>query len=205
MLKRSLDYVLTDMSQMEQFLSRRDVKYRRNYNRFYCNFNRMEDIWSSYGNIVSYYTQTDEDVGTIPYINILRSCIDTTVSKLSQTRVRPFFNPVLGTFKTVKTCRNAQIYFDEFYEAQDVYKKAVNAITDCLIFDMGVLWIDDETKSINKISPWEFFFDAAEMGLGKLTRCEYRRRQYPLIALRDILDPKKHPEFTDRMNDTPNA
>jgi hypothetical protein len=202
-MKRTLEYIIKDMSLMETFLSRRDVKYRRNYNRYYNNFNRMEDIWTVYGNVVSYFTQTDETVGEIPYYNIIRSAIDTTASKLSQTKVRPFFNPVLGTFKTVKTCRNAQIYFDEYYEMQNVYKKAVNSITDTLIFDMGVIWINDENKSIEKIGPWEFIFDVGEMTFGKLTRCEVRRKQYPLIMLRDIF--KSDSEYAARLEDTPNA
>ena len=203
-INRSLEYIMTDMGLMEQFLSKREVKYRRNYNRFYNNYNRMEDIWNNYGNIVSYYSYQDETVGNIPYLNILRSAVDTTASKLSQTKVRPFFNPVLGTYKTVKTCKNAQIFFDEYFDKQDTYKKTVNSITDALIFDMGVMWIDDETKTIQKVNPWEFYFDAGEMSDGgKLTRCELRRKQYPLIALRDII--KDDSSYAARLNDTPNA
>ena len=203
-LNRSIEYIMTDMSLMEQFLSKREVKYRRNYNRFYNNYNRMEDIWNNYGNILSYYSYQDETIGNIPYLNILRSAVDTTASKLSQTKVRPFFNPVLGTYKTVKTCRNAQIYFDEYFDKQDTYKKTVNSITDALIFDMGVMWIDDESKSLLKVNPWEFFFDAGEMSDGgNLTRCELRRKQYPLIALRDLL--KDDSIYAARLNDTPNA
>jgi len=202
-LPRTLEYIQKDMGNMEGFLARRDVKYRRNYNRYYNNYNRMEDIHNVYGNVLAYYTQQDEETGNIPYMNILRSAVDTTASKLSQTKVRPFFNPVLGTYQTTKTCRNAQIYFDEFFDSQDVYKKAINSMTDALVFDMGSLWIDDETKSIIKISPWEFFFDAAEMNIGHLTRCEIRRRQYPLIALRDII--KDGSEYGRTLLESPNA
>lgn len=202
-MKRSLDYILRDMALMEGFLARRDVKYRRNYNRYYNNFNRTEDIHTIYGNIVSYYTMQDEQVGTIPYFNILRSCVDTISSKMSQTKVRPFFNPVLGTYKTVKTCRNAQIYFDEYYEMQDMYKKSINAFVDGLIFDMGCLWIDDETKSVKKLAPWQFIFDAGEMSIGEFTRCEIRIKQYPLIALRDVL--KKDSEQYKIMEESPQA
>ena len=202
-LTRTQDYIQADMTQMESFLSRREVKYRRNYNRYYNNFNRMEDIWNNYGNVLAYYNAQDEAVGNIPYLNVIRSAVDTTASKLSQTKVRPFFNPVLGNYKTVKTCRNAQIYFDEYYDKQDVYKKAVNAITDSFVFDMGVVWIDDETKTVQKVNPWEFFFDVGEMSAGNLTRCELRRKQYPLIALRDLLP--ENSVYAARLNDTPNA
>jgi len=202
-MKRDTDFILKDMAQMEGFLARRDVKYRRNFNRYYNNFNRNEDIWTVYGNVIAYYTMQDEEAGIIPYINILRSCVDTTASKLSQTKVRPFFNPVLGTFRTVKTCRNAQVFFDEYYDKEKVYPKSVNAITDALVFDMGVLWIDDETATIKKLSPWEFIFDVAEMTFGDLTRVEVRRKQYPLTSLRHLL--KKGTEYYARLEDTPNA
>lgn len=202
LINRSEEFIRTDMGQMESFLAKRDVKYRRNFNRYFNNFNRTDDIWTNYSNILSYYTAIDETVGVIPYLNVIRSAIDTTTSKLSQTRVRPFFNPILGTYKTIKTCRNAQIYFDEIYEMQDVYRKSINSITDALLFDMGVIWIDDETKKIQKINPWEFIFDVAEMATGNLTRVELRRKQYPLTALIDIL-PKGSIYF-DRLADTPN-
>jgi len=204
MFKRSMQYILTDLKQMETFLSKRDVKYRRNYNRYYNNFNRAEDVQNIYSsNVLGFYTETDEQIGVIPYYNIIRSAIDTTISKLSQTKVRPFFNPVLGTYKTVKTCRNAQVYFDEFFDSQDVYKKLVNALTDALIFDMGVLWADDETKSIKKISPWNFIFDPGEMTHNDITRCGLCFRQYPLISLRNII--KKDSIYWTALENTPNA
>ena len=202
-LKRSIEYIQRDMQGMESFLSRRDVKYRRNYNRYYNNYNRMEDIHNIYGNVIAYYSQQDELSGNIPSLNILRSAVDTTVSKLSQTKVRPFYNPVLGTYKTVKTCRNAQIYFDEYFDKQDIYKKTVNAITDALVFDMGVLWIRDDKKTIEMVHPWEFFYDAAELTHGDLTRVELRRRQYPLIALREVI--KDDSIYATALQDTPNA
>lgn len=186
-IKRSKEYILKDMAQMESILSKRDVKYRRNFNRYANNGNRLEDVWTVYGQIISYYTPMFEEIGNIPYLNILRSAVDTTASKLSQTKVRPFFNPVLGTYKTVKTCRNAQIFFDEYYDKEKIYQKAVNSMTDALIFDMGVAWIDDETHTVKHIAPWQFFFDLAEMTNGKLTKCEYQDRNYPLVYLANKL------------------
>lgn len=203
-MKRSIEYIVKDMQRIESFLSRRDIKYRRNYNRYYNNGIRMEDIYNIYGaNPLSVYQSQDEILGNIPKLNILRSAVDTTVSKLAQTKVRPFFNPVLGNYKTVKTCRNAQTYFDEIYESQKVYQKAIQAFKDALIFDMGVLWIDDETATIKKVSPWDFGFDIGEMTQGRLTRCSLRRRQYPLVYLEDKI--KKNATFMNALETTPGA
>ena len=202
-LERTEQYILTDIGQMETYLSRREMKYRRNFNRYYNNGNRAEDIWNVYGNVLAYYNPYDGSDANLPYLNILRSCIDTMLSKLSQTKVRPFFNPVNGTYKTTKVCRNAQIFFDEYYDAQDVYKKLIQSMGDALTFDMGVIWTDDESASINRIPPWNFYFDAGEMNEGTLTRCAIIKRQYPLIALRDYKDLPE--EYVEAMKTTPNA
>ena len=199
---RNQEYIKTDISQMETYLSRREQKYRRNFNRYYNNGNRSEDIWNIYGNVLAYYNPLDQ-LGNIPYINVLRSCVDTMLSKLSQTKVRPFFNPVNGTFKTTKVCKNAQIFFDEYYEQQDIYKKLLSSLFDALVFDMGVIWADDETANVSRIPPWEFHFDAGEMSIGKLTRCAIIKKQYPLIDLRDII--KKESDYYTAMESTPNA
>jgi len=81
-LKRSIEYIQRDMQGMESFLSRRDVKYRRNYNRYYNNYNRMEDIHNIYGNVIAYYSQQDELSGNIPSLNIFRYSVDTNLIKL---------------------------------------------------------------------------------------------------------------------------
>ena len=204
---RSQDYITKDLSQMESYLSRREMKYRRNYNRYYNNGNRAEDIWNIYGNVLSYYNTQEQGGINLPYLNILRSCVDTMLSKLSQTKVRPFFNPVNGTYKTTKVCRNAQVFFDQYYDAQDIYKKLIASMGDALVFDMGVLHMDDLTSTVTRIPPWEFVFDAGEMSIGKLTRCAIVKKQYPLIALRDKLasKPKENADYIQAMMDSPNA
>jgi len=202
-INRNEQYILTDIGQMEQYLSRREMKYRRNFNRFYNNGNRAEDVHNNYGNVLAYYNPYDGSDANLPYLNILRSCIDTMLSKLSQTKVRPFFNPVNGTYKTTKVCRNAQIFFDGYYDAQDVYKKLIQSMADALTFDMGVIWADDETATVQRVPPWQFYFDAGEMSEGKLTRCAIIKRQYPLLALRDYKDLPQ--EYIDAMQSTPNA
>jgi len=186
-MKRDLTYILRDIGSMEQYLLKREIKYRRNFNRFYNNGPRNEDLWNNYGNILSYYNTYDEEVGIIPYMNILRSAVDTTVSKLSQNKTRLKLNPVNGTFNTTKIVRNAQVYFDQIYDKEKIHDKAVAAIADALIFDLGVVWINHTDKSVRRIAPWEFFFDAAEMNNGKLTRCMVMKKTYPLTALEDYI------------------
>ena len=202
-LERNEHYVRTDLGQMKTFRKRSDEKYRRNYNRFYNNMPRSDDIYQNYSNVLAYYTQYDEMTGVIPVINLIRSCIDTAVSKISQNKLRKFFNPVLGTWRTMKVCRSAQVFMDLYYDMQKVSKKAEDALYDALIFDMGVLWIDDETATVQNVAPWEFVWDAAELANNKLTRCALVRQQYPMTLLLDVIPPESSAMY--KVENTPNA
>lgn len=183
-MKLNADDVKKDIAWLEGNLATRDVKYRRNLNRYCNNGRRSEDVWNPYGQPLSFYfAMNEEDTGVIPVINVIKSAVDTHISKLSQTRVRPYFNSINGSFRTRKTVRNAQIYFDELYNSQDVYKKAVDAARDAEIFEVGHLWINDESKCVERIRPWEFFYDRAEAQNNKLTRCHLQFRNYPLHYL----------------------
>lgn len=178
-------FIKTDIQTLGSRFEKRLPKFRRNFNRYANNGRRSEEVRQQYGNALSYYDlQVGEDTGVVPNINIIRSAIDTHVSKLSEVKVRPFFNPIIGTFKTRKVCRNAQIYFDEFFEDQDVYRKAIQTVRYADVFEVGHLWVDDEDRRIKRLAPWEYYFDAAEFHYGMISRCFIRQYQYPLIALK---------------------
>ena len=160
------------------------TKWRRSFNRYANNGRRIEDLRNQYGQALSYYnTDEGEDEGTTPNLNVIRACIDTHVSKISQTKVRPFFNPTGGTFKTLKTCRNAQLFFDQLFEEQDVCRKAIEVARRADIFERGILWLDDESLKFVILNPWEYLFDPAEWNSGKLSRCAVQRSMYPLVHL----------------------
>jgi len=180
-----LDNVRRDINGLITNLSTRENKYRRNFNRYCNNGRRSEDIHNPYGNPLSYQLFGDDQTGIIPAINLCKSSIDTYISKLSQTKVRPFFNAVNGTFKTRKVCRNAQIYFDEFYSEKDIYSKAVLAARDAAIFEVGYLWVREDLKDVLRIRPWEFFYDRAEWQNNRLSRCLVKIEKYPLIYFKE--------------------
>lgn len=185
-MKLEIADIWRDIEQLISNLSVRDVKYRRNFNRYANNGRRSEDISNPYGQPLSFYfALTEEDTGVIPVFNYAKSAIDTHVSKLSQTKVRPYFNAINGSFKTRKTVRNAQLYFDELYSDQDIYKKAVEAARDAEIFEVGHLWVNDESKLVERVRPWEVYYDRAEYQANKLNRIFLWFRNYPLYYLED--------------------
>jgi hypothetical protein len=198
----TLETIKKDMRFLYSKMEPRLAKYRRNFNVYANNGARLEDMREQYGNPLTFYNVwSGQDTGVPPAENIARAAVDTHVSKLSQTKVRPFFNPLVGTWKTRKVCRSAQVYFDEFFEMQRVYHKADQVQIFADVFEAGVLRVNEMTGAIDLIAPWEYVYDAAEYNFGKLTRCFFYRRQYPLIYLKDTLKAnKKYEEVPDMLS-----
>lgn len=178
--------VRTDLAFLTGQMTKSFSKWRRSINHYVNNGRRTDDLRNQYGPAAGYYNAEEgEDTGIVPSLNVIRACIDTHVSKISTTKVRPFFNPVNGTFKTLKTCRNAQAFFDQLFERLDVQRKAVEAARFADICERGALWVDWEGKTITRIAPWEYLFDGAEYNYGKLTRCAILQKFYPLVYIKD--------------------
>ena len=188
----NIEIIKKDMRFLYGKMEPRLAKYRRNFNVYANNGARLEDMREQYGNPLTFYNVwSGQDPGVPPAENIARAAVDTHVSKLSQTKVRPFFNPLVGTWKTRKVCRSAQVYFDEFFEMQRVYHKADQVQIFADVFEAGVLRVNEMTGTIDIIAPWEYIYDAAEYNFGKLTRCFMYRRQYPMVYLKDTLEANK--------------
>lgn len=178
--------VLKDASWLVTNLSARETKWIRSFNRYANNNRRTENIYNPYGVPLSYvFNAWEQDLGVTPVLNVCASCVDTHISKLMQTKVRPFFNAINGGFRTRKIIRNTQQFFDQLFTEQSVYSEAIEAAKDADIFESGHLWIDDEDKRIKRIRPWEFYLDRAEQQVKKITRCMVRLRNYPIFLLRD--------------------
>ena len=178
--------VKADISWLQSMLLRRDAKYLRNLNRYTNNGQRRENIYELYNNPVAYYyPASDQDTGPWPIENIMKSCIDTKVSKMSQVKVRPFFNPVNGKWKTRKVCRIGQQFFDEYYQRFHVYSEAIQAYRDAQIFEAGYVFVDDETRIPKRIKPWEYYVDPAELNYDQLSRVCVRHWKYSLLSIKD--------------------
>jgi hypothetical protein len=188
----TVDKVRNDLAFLGAEVNKMMTKWRRSFNRYANNGRRIEDLRNQYGQALSYYnTDEGEDEGTVPNLNVIRVCIDTHVSKISETKVRPFFNPTGGTFKTLKTCRNAQLFFDQLYEEQDVYRKAIEVARRADIFERGILWLDDDKLEFRILNPWEYLVDPKEWNRGPLSRCAVVEHMYPLIQLKDKIKAGK--------------
>ena len=194
--------ITSAVSSLKAFGSSRKSKYYRNYRRYnYTPFADLENIRSP--SVIGYYEQTneiEEDTTKTPQINIIKSCIDTLTSKIAQSKVRPFFNTQNGTFKDIQTVKQAQAFFDLYYDLQNVNKKVSEAFRDACIFEKGVIYVDPETKQIIKALPWQVYLRPAEVTYNKITRVYYERRDYPTTLLDEKLVKKAKVENNDYCN-----
>ena len=93
----------------------------------------------------------DGDLLRSPSTNVIKSVIDSLVSKLSNNKVRPFFAPVDGTFKTKKVIRQAQQFFDIYYDKINLNNIISETFKDACIFDIGYILINPFTFEVERV------------------------------------------------------
>ena len=189
--------ILTDINFMRSKLDLRDTKYRYVYNSYEyhgARSNAIRTIYSTPSAMIYTGNAREEDVGFYPTVNVLRSAVDTLVSKLSQTKVRPYCETIGGSAKARSIAKEAQQFFDFFYNKQQIYDKGVDCIRDAALFDFGMVWIDDETATIQHLPPWQFYVDPAEYHYGRVSRCFMRWEDYPASHLKRRLE-KGNPQI----------
>ena len=173
------------VNELKSLNAQRIVKYYRNRS-LYESTPRLNIENIKNPNVVGYYNninELNEDTTATPNLNVIKSCIDTLSSKIAQSKVRPFFNCVNGSFKDIQTVKSAQQFFDQYYDAEDVNKKVSEAFRDACIFENGYVFIDVDSKKIDKALPWQVYERPSELSYGKVTRSYYERKDYPITLL----------------------
>ena len=187
-MARDRDYnkVLNKIYKLEQFNGTKRYKYRRNLRLFEYSPLLSIDCLNDDA-VVGYYQQgyfdIEDDTTSSIQENIIRSCIDTLVSKIASQKVRPFFNTVNGSFKDMQVAKQAQEYFDAIYDKQNVNKTVVRAFQDACIFDTGWIYVDNRNKEIKRVLPWQVFVDPREESYGHLTQIALKQYQFPVTLL----------------------
>lgn len=169
----------------------REAKFNRNMNRYYNSGRTVGEgnatIWNPGYQSVGYNSRMYEDSSVQARLNVIKSAVDTVTSKLSQARVRPFFDAVRGDYKTIKASRSAQIFFDQFFDAQKIYERAPETARGSMLFDGGHFWIDEENMTVSPLPHWELFVNPYEVnavGLRNATLGMVWRKNYPMSAIK---------------------
>ena len=186
--------ILKNITELETANSIRLQKYRRNLRKYLAtpgiNIDTLTTNSASVGWDYSINTFSDGNTLSPPSINVIKSVVDTLVSKIATSKVRPFINTLNGSYKEMQTALQAQQFFDIFYEAQNVHMTVSKAFEDACIFDTGAIYIDKDTCSIKKCLPWQVYVLPAELVYNKLTRAYYKQTDYPVTLLPEDITKK---------------
>ena len=177
---------IQDITYLESLNGLRRAKYRRNLRTYYHTYGfGMTNISDTA--VAGYYsssaTDIEEDTSSGIQENVIKSCIDTLVSKIASQKVRPFFNTVNGTFRDLQIVKQSQIYFDSYFDDQNVNKLVTQIFRDACIFDMGVLYVDEDSHVISRVMPWQISFDNKEASYDSITRISWKLDNYPVSLL----------------------
>lgn len=185
----SKEKIVSCVSELKSLTQSRLAKYHRNFRRYNCTpFASLQSMRlpSTIG-----YWQEDQGIETdttsTPQLNVIKSCIDTLTSKIAQSKVRPFFNCINGSFKDIQVVKQAQQFFDVYFDTNNTNKIVSEAFRDACIFDTGVIYINDETKQITKALPWQVYIRPAEQTYGKYTRVYFEQIDYPVSIMPENL------------------
>lgn len=161
--------IIYQIQSLEKYYGNFKSKCLRNYRLYTYSSTVTLDLSDS--EIVGYYNQgtfdIEDDTTSSIQENVIASCIETLCSKIASQKVRPFFNTVNGTFKEMQIARQAQIFFDQLYEENNVNRIVTNAFRDACIFDKGIVKISDD--GISNRLPWNVYVDPREVSYKQIT------------------------------------
>lgn len=142
------------------------------YARLYGNMSLFSFLGSS-----SYKMNDSANLPTDrPTFNLVQSCVDTLVSRISQSRPSPIFLTAAGDYKERNLAKKLNNFIQgEFYQTK-AYDKAAMMLKDALITGTGVLKVyetDDHKVGLERILQTEIFVDKNE-GMYGLPRQMYQ-------------------------------
>ena len=140
---------------------------------------RWEIQWRNIG----FDVPQDADLHRSAYINVIKSCIDTIVSKLYNQKVRPYFTPVNGLWKTNRVVDDIQQYFDILFDNQHINKKVSAAFRMACIFSKGYIYINPITNTIEPLAPHQVSVLNTEVRYSTPKRVLLRYLNYPASEL----------------------
>lgn len=180
-MAKKIDYYKGRISSLANDTSKRKNKYTLNIRYFTGSPSVSLD---SVENSVVYNTYNNfTDIGSL---NVIRSCIDTLVSKMAQNKVRPYFNCVNGSFKDIQIVKQSQIFFDDYLDKQNFHSIIQDVFRDAAIFDRGFIFV--ENGEIKRAYPWQVSTNASDTAYNKeLTEVYYERKEYPVNLLPEEL------------------
>lgn len=190
--------IIYSIQQLEAFYGAYKSKCLRNLRLYTYSSTITLDLSES--EVIGFYQKgtfnIEDDTTSSIQENIIASCIETLCSKIASQKVRPFFNTVNGTFKEMQVARQAQTFFDQLYEENNVNNVITKAFRDACIFDKGIVKISD--SGIVNCLPWNVYIDPREKTYGNVTRVAEKFPKTPgrLLELKYGIKADRNLDYT---------
>ena len=133
----------------------------------------------------SFAARQDSDLLESSSVNVIKSVIDALVSKLANQKVRPYFTPINGTYKTRQIVKQVQRYFDLYYDEQKVHEKVTQAFRNACIFGIGYLYVNPFNYKIEVPTPASVGILNSESSYGEPKVMMIKYPNYPTSLLKE--------------------
>jgi gas vesicle protein len=178
--------IIYEIQKLESGYGAYKSKALRNYRLFTYSSTVTLDLSDS--EVVGFFQRgtfdIEDDTTSSIQENIIASCIETLCSKIASQKVRPFFNTINGTFKEMQIARQAQIFFDQLYDENNVNNVITNAFRSACIFDKGIVKIASDGISCRL--PWNVYVDPKEATYKNITHIAERLPKFPGRLLKSV-------------------
>lgn len=122
-------------------------------------------IWNYMGVNLSKMSAKSQFPNDRPTYNVVQSCTDTLVSRMTQTKPRPMFLTEGGDYKKRKLAKDLNKFMDgEFYQCR-VYEKSEKVLRNSCIFGDGFIKIyesDDNRVALEQVLATELYVDESD-------------------------------------------
>lgn len=177
-----------DQKRINQLVNNIDVKKRKytwNIERYLDDLSVTLDNFNQNSSYLtnSFVSRQRDDLKKPAQFNVVRSCIDSLVSKISANKVRPYIHPINGGYLNKQLDRKLRQFFDCYFEEEKVAYKIIEAFRQALIFDSCYLMINPFTYKIEVVPAYCLGLDNNEVAYGKPEEMIIKYNNYPSTFL----------------------
>lgn len=171
----------------------------RNRNRYENNGIIRKSLWEPKNPPSTYMSPAKGTNGVQTQLNVIKSCIDTLTSKVSEAAVRPYFNSIGGDFDTRNLIVQIQKYFDVWFDEQHGIPKSTMCFRDACTYSKGIMYVDPESQGLSRIEPWMYSINPGEYDSKTITEVALNFGRYvPLAKFKDYVTNKKLKEMLEK-------
>lgn len=182
--------ILNNAAYFESTTSKYRGKFLRNLRLYTYSINvSLNQIKN--GNLCGYWSLSDgSNLTSSINENVIQSCVDSLTSQVAAKHAIPFFNAVDGTYAEMQVAKQAQRFFDFYFDEYNINKIITEAFRDACIFGRGYVYYDKLSHKVEKALPWNVLYDNAEETYGKITKVVYKRPDFPVSLLAEKIGYK---------------